>query len=400
MKIQIRKNYISLACCMRQFFSRQCLSSSMDWSMCNLFLLCVFVASATSSQIDCYLDEQECQVEADNLIDFYTEIPTREECAVLCNDDSTCTAFTHFGPDSFPLHEACFLFSSCRERRPCTDCITGSNQADCICSVEYESYLDGSNLVDFIGSVQDEFACKKLCASDDQCLVYTFYGPQDKVNPNVCVLLNSAGLQNPVKTCDNCTSGPAHCDTNQECQVAVFSYELDNNYNVMTDLVLLAEESIDDLSFEAKEKGCYVNATFLAIGGGGYGYNNNGGGSGKIEMGRQLLFSNSSVHVVVGGGGDAYGASMVLVDGDNLITASRGGNGYRDQGGNGYSGGGGGNYCCTGVGGAGGTNGGDGINGTQYSGGQGNNLDISTLLMKNFVLTPGQGGEPGQSGWF
>ena len=52
------------------------------------------------------------------------------------------------------------------------------------------------------------------------------------------------------------------------------------------------------------------------------------------------------------------------------------------------------------VGGAGGTNGGDGINGTDFSGGQGNNLDISTLLMKNFVLTPGQGGEPGQSGWF
>ena len=251
-----------------------------------------FLDAATSSQIDCFLDEQECQVEADNLIDFFTEIPTSKECAQLCNDDRNCTAFTHFGETSYPLHAACFLFSSCRERRLCTDCITGSNQADCTCSVEYEGYLDETNLVDFIGSVPDELACKKLCASDDQCSVYTYYGSQDKVNPNVCVLLNSAGLQNPVKACVNCSSGPAQCKTDQECQVAVFAYDADNNYTFITDLVLLApgEESIE-LSFEAKEKGCYINATFLAIDGGGNGnlwYG--GGGSGYIEIGRQLLF--------------------------------------------------------------------------------------------------------------
>ena len=304
-------------------------------------LLSVFLDATTSSQIDCFLDEQECQIDADNLINFVTEVPTSEECGQLCNDDSTCTAFTHFGADSFPLHEACFLYSSCRERRPCVDCITGSNQADCTCSIEYESYLDGNNLVDFIGSISDEYACKKICASNDMCSVYTFYGPQDKVNPNVCVLLNSAGLQNPVRTCDNCTSGPAQCKTGMECQVAVFFIDGSHSRDFVTDLVLFAKEDYE-LNFEAKEKNCFVDATFLAIGGGGeqirqhnqYG----GGGSGYIQIATKRLFANSTVGVEVGGS-DAR--SLVQVDGETLITADSGGPGGR-LGGDGYCGGGGG----------------------------------------------------------
>merc|ERR1719209_2424563 len=254
----------------------------MDWRTCVLICFSAFLDATSSSQIDCFLDEQECQIEADNQIDFFTDVPTSEECAQLCNDDRTCTAFTHFGPASYPLHEACILFSSCRERRPCVDCTTGSNQAVCTC-----------------------------------------YGPQDKVNPNVCFLLNKAGLQNPVKVCDNCTSGPAQCNTNAECQVAVFAYKVDNNYNYMTNLVLfvLGEESFE-LSFEARETGCYINTTFLAIGGGGRGYSYNGGGCGFIEIGRQLLFSNSSVHVYAG---DSGARSLVQVDGDTLIEAASGG---------------------------------------------------------------------------
>ena len=73
----------------------------MDWRTCFFLLLCVCLAATTSSQIDCFLDEQECQIDADNLIDFVTEVPTSEECGQLCNDDSTCTAFTYFGADSY-----------------------------------------------------------------------------------------------------------------------------------------------------------------------------------------------------------------------------------------------------------------------------------------------------------
>ena len=158
----------------------------------------------------------------------------------------------------------------------------------------------------------------------------------------------------------------------------------------MTNLVLfvLGEESFE-LSFEARETGCYINSTFLAIGGGGRGYSYNGGGSGFIEIGRQLLFSNSSVHVYAG---DSGARSLVQVDGDTLIEAASGGR-TGGGGGDGYCGGGGRSYNNE-VGGAGGTNGGDGGNGTQYGGGQGSGLDLSTLHMDNFVLTPGKGGEP------
>ena len=113
---------------------QQCVTITMDWKTCLLVFLSALLDATNSSQIDCFLDEQECQIDADNLIDFVTEVATFEECGQLCNDDSTCTAFTHFGAASYPLDEACFLFSSCRERRPCVDCITGSNQADCTCS--------------------------------------------------------------------------------------------------------------------------------------------------------------------------------------------------------------------------------------------------------------------------
>ena len=151
-KIGKGKLYIRLASGQNADKMPQCLAAAMDWKTCVLFCFYAFMDATTSSQIDCFLDEQQCQIEADNLINFFTEIPTSEECAQLCSDDSTCTAFTHFGATSYPLDKACFLFSSCRERRPCTDCITGSNQTDCTCSVVgYEGHLDGTNLVDFIG---------------------------------------------------------------------------------------------------------------------------------------------------------------------------------------------------------------------------------------------------------
>ena len=54
----------------------------MDRKTCVLICFSVFLDATPSSQIDCFLDDQECQSEADNLIDFLTEIPT---------------AFTNFG---------------------------------------------------------------------------------------------------------------------------------------------------------------------------------------------------------------------------------------------------------------------------------------------------------------
>ena len=182
-----------------------------------------------------------------------------------------------------------------------------------------------------------------------------------------------------------------------ECQVAVFFIDGSHSRDFVTDLVLFAKEDYE-LNFEAKEKNCFVNATFLAIGGGGRSYDygshyENGGGSGYIEIGAKLLFANSSVRVAVG---DRETESRVEVDGETFITASAGRSGWTNKGGDGYCGGGGGGdyYGPSGIGGAGGFNGGDGVNGTKYSGGHGNKLDLTTLRMKNFDLSPGKGGEP------
>ena len=258
-----------------------------------------------------------------------------------------------------------------------------------MCSIEYTGYVDETNLVDIIGSVADEYACKKLCASDGDCSVYTFYGPGDKVNPNLCLLLNKEGLQNPVRICDNCTSGPGHCNTNQECQVAVFAYGVGTGQEIMTDLVLHVEKS-DSLSFEAKEQGCYVTMSFIAIGAGGGGgyYGKSGGGSGLLNFTQNKIFTDNLLHLEVGQ--DDSQTSYVSIDQEILVVAAGGGNGD-GYGGGGYSGGGGcgENY----EGGAdGGSNGSDGKNGTKYPGGDGNRFDLSTLPVQNFFLAPGAGG--------
>ena len=102
---------------------------------------------------------------------------------------------------------------------------------------------------------------------------------------------------------------------------------MDNNYNVMTNWVFAREST--DLSIEAKEKGCYINAALLAIGaGGGTYYDRNGAGSGYVEVGRHLLFSNSSIYVTVAA---RNGSSLVQVDGETLIEAAGGKGGNEEE---------------------------------------------------------------------
>ena len=78
-------------------------------------------------------------------------------------------------------------------------------------------------------------APSQLVIDTNLCFVYTYHGQQDKVN--------------------NCSSGLAQCNADQECRLCYSSF--------MTDLVLLAEQS-SDLSFEAKEKGCHINGQLAA----------------------------------------------------------------------------------------------------------------------------------------
>ena len=103
-----------------------------------LFLL--FTAVTASPPIDCFIDQEECEIGTDNLIHTFLGIASAEECKLRCEDEigggvHICTAFTYFGSNSHPIPDGCLLFSSCRERRPCQNCTTGSSQTKCTCSI-------------------------------------------------------------------------------------------------------------------------------------------------------------------------------------------------------------------------------------------------------------------------
>ena len=129
--------------------------------------------------------------------------------------------------------------------------------------------------------------------------------------------------------------------------------------------------------------------TVVAVGGGGSGSGYGGGGSGYV-VSSTIAVSASELVVRVGGPGEL--SSLETSEGQTIITAQPGEDGQRRNGGAGYSGGGGysnGDYG----GGAGGQDGGDGADsGNGYSGGAGSGLDISTIVMENFSLSPGAGG--------
>ena len=99
---------------------------------------------------------------------------------------------------------------------------------------------------------------------------------EDPVQPNVCILLTSSGLQAPVVACENCVTGAALCNVNQPCQAAVLT-------NGPMTQAIFAEEDME-IRLEAKEKDCYVDLNIVAIGNGGLGHSA-GGGSGYVETG-------------------------------------------------------------------------------------------------------------------
>ena len=343
-----------------------------------LFFLALFVFC--KGDIDCFLDGEECEIRSDNLIHTFMGVPTVEECAALC-EDQFAEAFTHFGPESTPYHNTCLIFSSCIERRSCQDCTTGSSQGECTCSLKYSGTVDDSNFVDLLGSVWDEYTCKEHCKDNDLCAVYTFYDSEDPVQPNVCILLTSFGLQAPVVACQNCVTGAALCNVNQPCQAAVLT-------NGPMTQAIFAEEDME-IRLEAKEKDCFVELNVVAIGSGGLGHSA-GGGSGYVETGTvRVSIKQPVLEVTVGNSTLLSGnPSKVAVGGEVVLKAKPGKTTDNVVGGDGYSGGGG--YGT----GRGGTDGGDGEVGDDEDSeaGKGSGLDLSSISMKSFILTPGKGG--------
>jgi len=349
-----------------------------------LFSLLIHLALASSSSdLDCFLDHQECEIYPDNLITTVTDVLTMDQCLALCQDELTCVAFTHFGSESYPLRESCMMFSSCSTRRPCQGCTSGSSQSECLCSIKYSSEIDAGNFVGIISAV-DEHECKRRCITEDMCKVYTYYDSEDPMNPNTCFMMNANGIQSPVLACDYCATGPGRCEVNQRCQAAVIT-------NGSSTQAIFAEESMN-LNLVAAEKDCFVDLSTVAIGGGGGigDYYHGGSGSGYVETATLRMSLNSpEAEIIVGELGQS--SKVEFAGGEIVLEALPGKVSQSGSGGAGYSGGGGYERISGGIG---GSDGSDGDSAGAADGGKGSGSDLTLLTLKNFILTPGRGGQP------
>ena len=128
----------------------------------------------------------------------------------------------------------------------------------------------------------------------------------------------------------------------------------------------------------------------VAVGGGGS-HSYLGGGSGRVAS---TTMTVSTSQLVVRVGGPRQLSSLETSEGQAIITAQPGEDGFSQDGGAGYSGGGGGGSDSSYQGGDGGQDGGDGEDGSCNGcpGGTGSDLDLSAIKLTRFSLTPGLGG--------
>ena len=131
--------------------------------------------------------------------------------------------------------------------------------------------------------------------------------------------------------------------------------------------------------------------TVVAVGGGGS-HSYLGGGSGYVATTSLTVLSSE---LVVRVGGPRQLSSLETSEGETIITAQSGQDGFSPAGGAGYSGGGGGRNDSRYLGGDGGQDGGDGGDGNcpgGCHGAAGSGLDLSVIRLTRFSLSPGLGG--------
>jgi len=325
----------------------------------------------------------QCSIKG-NFISSTMGVATMEECSQICQKNGPCKAFTYFGAKNQFLSDACLLFSTCTERVECKDCVTGSSQDQCTCSIGYEGVKNADNVENLLDSVGDELICKKICEENNNCKAYTYYTGYHATNPHSCVLLTTTEFTGQPWECEHCATGPPTCELGQPCKVKTF----DKSYPVM---VPIAEDTV--LNFITAEKDCFVNMNAVLIGKGGDGTYHDyrsfgrGGGSGYFKAGTLNLTSQDrTIHLKTG-----YKNTYIEVGGKVVLEVKNGKPDIGYGGGDGYSGGGGINAM-------GGSGGGDGVNGTKSGtrwgqGGKGSGEDVTQIKMRNFKLTPGEGGE-------
>jgi len=339
----------------------------------------------TSALETCSVTNRDCEVN-ENLIHAFPEIYSIQECRELCKNTSECEVISYHGQDSVPYKNFCMTYTQCSLLNDCEDCFTEAKPCFDVCDITNDGYFV-HDTVDVITNVADEASCVTQCWMNPDCKFYTYYTASDQHYPRVCMLLSN--IEGPMKPCLHCRTGFPDCKeiTTDFCHFSVGDKKEKNTSYKATD----TSASIN-LSFPPEALFSLCELTIVAIGGGGSpSRGGGGGGSGYIETASISPISQRSIEVNVGGGTEE--SRVDTAAGETIVRAQSGKSGYGVSGGDGYSGGGGG--ASSGYsGGSGGSNGGDGQD-TSYGnpGGKGSGLDISTIALEHFKLTPAAGGE-------
>ena len=176
-----------------------------------VIILCLLFGHASClPSVSCFQDGQSCVI-TDNLIESFITVTTWEECSMICRVDQQCRAFNFFGASSDESN-SCLLLSACEDKVPCDDCVIGTEQKKCTCSIGYTS--NHSDTLDRVESVSDEMSCKFFCLEKENCTHYTYYNSNDPNSPETCLLLPSPD-NDEMARCEHCATGPSFCYTGE-----------------------------------------------------------------------------------------------------------------------------------------------------------------------------------------
>jgi len=367
--------------------------------ICFNFLLALVSLPSVSYALlpngECTVLDMTCQLENDNVVGIVNGVTSDKECIEQCQENSTdCAVYSYYGPDGYPFVDTCVLYRNCPILEPATDCFTAESPCSKFCHAPIEGVL-GTNLIDFVASVS-EAACEAECEVVESCHFFTYHWANSSTNPGTCFLLKE--LQEPFRACDDgtCISGSSNC----EYSLCGF---LEDGIMYQNGIVANETKEVDMLMLGP----CASSRTLaVVVGGGGDaccgstgGGASAGGGSGYVEF-TELSVSEPLMHfeAIVG---LATESSKVkdLSSGNTVLEALSGGPGGEANGGAGYSGGGA-DGLDTGNpnenrGGNGGSNGSNGYDSCCNVGGQGSSLDLGVIPVRNFDLSPGNGGVAG-----
>jgi len=343
-----------------------------------LTILCsvsFYLSFALADLPTCSVENKACEPHSDNVITTIAGISEVEECKQLCSDTIGCNIISHFGPDSSPFKNHCMLLRSCSKLDDCVDCRSKSKVCFESCNKKLAGIVE-DNFLETIFDVGDESTCLLTCSATHECVYYTYYTSTDPHNPNLCILLKE--ILGPIETCEHCSTGMPGCRNSPDvCQFSSETTGTDgltyHTFNASTSIRVQSALLAD----------CEMN--IVVVGGGGGTSASGGGGSGYVITSVEPVTADTYM-INVGAGQES--TSIEFIDGRTIMKAKAGHGTNSYMGGAGYSGGGGGSRNGNGNG---GSDGGSGKGGSY--GGTGSNLDIATIHMENFQLTPGEGGE-------